>query len=113
MKTIRFWADTYSTGLINELGASISKEETPISENLWSEVQAWVEAYDDIIPMGKVERMANMDKIEELDRLGLELFDRVLSEWSKADQKLEEICFKYYSEGKLKFLRECTLGRCS
>lgn len=109
MITIRIWADTYSTGLINEMGASIQKDETPISEGLWSNIQAWVESYDDIIPMGRIQRLANKDRIEDLDRQGIQLFEKVVDEWSRNNNRTEKMCFKYYSEGKLKYLKECFL----
>lgn len=103
MTTIRIWADTYSSGLIDEDGASVSRERTTVSEQTWAELREWVDKYDPVIPMGASHRQQHADLIADLDQRGLALLQRVRSEWP-ADAEGKPIDFRYYSEGLMRFI---------
>lgn len=103
MTTIRVWADTHSTGLIDEDGASVPREHTTVSEQTWTELRQWVDDYDPVIPMGTAQRQQHADLIAGLDRRGLALLRRVRAEWP-ADAAGEPIDFRYYSEGLIRFI---------
>jgi hypothetical protein len=101
MAQIRIWADMHSTGLINELGGSIARDATTISEETWQALQRWVRDYDFIIPLGPEGRCGLRDRIDELDRRGLQLVSKVRSEWPRTADG-EPTQFVYRSEGLLR-----------
>jgi hypothetical protein len=104
MTPIRIWADTYSTGLIDEDGASVPREQTTVSERTWADLRQWVADYDAIIPMGQAQREQHASRIDELDRRGMALLRRVRSEWP-ADAEGKPVDFRYDSEGLMRFVR--------
>ena len=103
MTTIRVSADTHSSGLVDELGASVPRGRTTLSDAVWADLRQWVDDYDPIIPMPMAERARRAASIEELDRRGLALLERVRSEWP-LDGEDHPITFRYFSEGLLRFL---------
>lgn len=104
MKRIKMWADTYSTGLFKEIGEYYAQEETSISNDTWEKLQKWVEDYDFVIPLSMEEREKHLDAIEELDRRGLKLLEKIKNEWSFDVITEEELEFEYFSEGILRTL---------
>jgi hypothetical protein len=81
MPQVRVWADVHSTGLIDEQGGSIYREDTTVSEETWVQLQRWVEDYDPIVAMSEKARGGMAEEIAALDRRGLALARRVLQEW--------------------------------
>jgi hypothetical protein len=105
VRTIRIWADTHSTGIIDELGRAMPRAETSISEETWSQLQQWVEDYDFIIPLGTERRKPLRATIDALDARGLELMRRIAGEWPRAVDSGEPLSFQYYSEGLMQTLQ--------
>jgi hypothetical protein len=104
MKIIKIWADTHSSGIIDELGQSIDFQDTTISQKTWDDLQRWVSDYDYIIPLSQDERNIITKDISKLDSIGLDLLKRIRQEW-KCDMKTGEVIqFVYFSEGLLKYL---------
>ena len=101
MRRVRVWADTHSTGLIDELGASIPRRATTVSESTWHTLQQWVADYDQIIPLGDEARTALHREIDELDARGLRLLELLRQEWPHDSATREPIDFTYFSEGRL------------
>lgn len=104
MKKVKIWADVHSTGLFNELGVFYLKEQTTIQDATWRELLAWVEDYDFIAILDDEEKSDYMDKIRSLDLKGLELMQKIESEWNKDVETNEDLDFIYYSEGLMKVL---------
>lgn len=104
MKIVKIWADVHSTGLFNELGAFYLKEQTTIHDQTWVELLAWVENYDFIAISDEEVRENNLEKIMNLDTKGIELMQKIKSEWNKDIETKEELVFSYYSEGLMKIL---------
>lgn len=104
MKRVKMWADTYSTGLFKEIGEYYAQEETSISSDTWKELQKWVEDYDFIIPLSREERSKRIKEIEELDRRGLKLLQKIRNEWPRDIGTGDKLVFEYYSEGLLRVL---------
>lgn len=98
MQCIRIWADTHSTGLIDQRGAPIERATVRVSEELWQELQQWVRDYDYVIPLGTADRLAIVSEIEELDTRGLQLLDKLAAEW---EFNVDDIVrLEYFSEGR-------------
>lgn len=104
MKIIKIWADIDSTGIFDEEGNMLLKDETTISNATWIELQKWVKDYEFVIPMSFDNRRVIQDKIISLDNIGLQLLNKLQSEWRRDIQSNKEIHFKYYSEGLMKFI---------
>jgi len=100
---IILWADYASTGLFD--GATwrlLRKAEMGISEDLWQQIQEWVESYAAIIPMDVPTRVANLPEIKRLDYRGLELVQLLHTAFGK------DICVRYKSEGMYSFIENMT-----
>lgn len=104
MKTIKIWADTHSTGIIDEMGSYLFHDETTISNDTWNELQIWVRDYDYIIPLNVDKRKKHKKEIENLDQRGINLLFKIKSEWNIDIETNEPIIFEYFSEGLLKKL---------
>lgn len=98
---VRVWADTHSTGLIDERGAPVRRHTTTLSDRTWEALQKWVIAYDHIIPLDNTARDAVRSEIDELDEYGLQLLAAVRAEWPFDSETGEPIDFTYFSEGRL------------
>ncbi len=99
MRYVRIWADTHSTGMIDERGASIPLEQTSLCQQTWAELRKWVDDYDHVIPLDEVARVAIRGEIEDLDARGIRLFKKIGAEWP-FDESGEPIGFAYFSEGR-------------
>ena len=100
---VKVWADTHSTGLLDDLGGYIYQSETTITDKTWAQLQDWVTKYDDVILMDDEERSENIELINELDKIGLELTKKIKQEWTYNLQGVK-ISFEYYSEGKMDYI---------
>lgn len=79
-------------------GNMIELQDLDLPNNFIGELTSWHSAYREIIPLSDDQRVAIVDKIEELDNIGLSLAER-LKELVPGGAKV-----KYFSEGKLKYL---------
>jgi hypothetical protein len=104
MRYVRIWADLYSTGLIDENGASIPFSATTIEPTTWDDLQKWVEDYSPVIPMNEQRRAEIADLIEHLDARGLDLFRRIASAWTADIETGEPIHLLYWSEGRSRYV---------
>jgi hypothetical protein len=99
VRNVCVWADTHSTGVIDELGRAVRHAEASISDETWSRLQQWVEDYDFIIPLGVEERERLRPSIDDLDARGLALMEQIAVEWPTDLTDGETLSFQYYSEG--------------
>lgn len=68
------WADYESTGIqVIPPGMRLTQRDVSIPDDLWSQLQKWVNDYDPIVPMSCLDRFKNLEKIRELDKRGTEL----------------------------------------
>jgi hypothetical protein len=98
---VRVWADTHSSGLIDERGAPIPRHNTSLSDETWQSLQEWVADYDHVIPLNEAARAAIRSEIDELDARGLKLLVSIQAEWPVDLDTREPIEFTYFSEGHL------------
>lgn len=101
-KRIKIWADIHSSGLFDELGKFYLQEETTICDETWMQLQNWVKDYDTIAVMDTPQRRNFIERITELDSIGLRLKDIIAKEWKEDINSGEELEFVYYSEGLMK-----------
>ena len=95
MKYLILDADYRSTGIKDLEGNFLSKSDLCISDELWNEIQIWVNSYAPIVMMDEAERTLNLNTIQNLDKHGIELCKKLKSEISEG-AKIE-----YFSEGLL------------
>jgi hypothetical protein len=90
-------ADINYTGIKEEFGKDLEREQLKVSDKLWEELSLWVLEYMPIIPLDLHERKIQSALIADLDRRGMELRQKFVKE-------LGDVKIKYYSEGLLKYL---------
>jgi hypothetical protein len=73
------WADYQCTGLVMNLDTYVGSIGSPLPDELWQELAAWVEAYNPIITMDKAAIVKEQDRWDALDQQGIELAKRVSS----------------------------------
>jgi hypothetical protein len=91
-----FDSDYRGTGIRDEFSGQITPESLGLPEELAERIAKWVADYQPIIPIPTKERWKHAERIEELDKVDLDLARSVKAHFG-ASAKV-----KYYSEGKLK-----------
>jgi hypothetical protein len=99
MKRIRIWADTHSSGIFEDDGRFLLQNQTTISNETWDSLQNWVEKYDEIIPLNSFERIKRRELINDLDKEGHLLLEKIKNEWKYDLETGEKLFFSYCSEG--------------
>lgn len=97
MKYYTLSADYLDVSIVETAMGRVEINDLAVSPELRDAVVNWNERYQTIIPMEMSERSltSNSVIINELDKEGLELADRIKSELP------EEVKVGYYSEGRL------------
>ena len=98
MKYLVITADYNTSGIKDEFEGTLDKGDIELSDELWSELESWVSAYQEIIPMTQEQRALEKDKIAKLDETGIAIKQKVSEHFNG------EVKIKYYSEGLLEYI---------
>lgn len=91
-------ADCLNLNIRDERYGSMSLNELGLSDELSAALVEWVGDYQVVIPMTAVERTVNASLIDELDREGTSLAERIQNEVGVP------VKVRYYSEGRLEYM---------
>ncbi|HWY40560.1 MAG TPA: hypothetical protein VNX27_07165 [Chthoniobacterales bacterium] len=89
-------ADYRGTGIKDEFTGQLTPESLGLPQDLVERISKWVSDYQPIIPIPTKERKKHLNKIEELDKVGLDLARSVKAHFGNNAN------VKYFSEGRLK-----------
>lgn len=100
MRYLTLIADYTQSPVRDGEGRLVELADLEASDELIGQIEAWNSDYKSIIPLDPDQRSApeNADRIAGLDRRGLELVERLVSE-------LRDVKVGYFSEGLLRRLR--------
>lgn len=100
MVQLKFYAQLYSSGLFSEEGRPLAIKETPLSQELWDEIDSWGYPYEIEIPFDcnrfSAEEFYSIAK--KLDLEGLGLLSKIADVWKINQGTGEKIEFQYISE---------------
>ena len=98
MKYLVITADYNTSGIKDEFEGDLEKGDVELSDAIWNELENWVSAYQEIIPMTQEQRALEKEKIAKLDKTGIAIKQKVIEHFNG------EVKIKYYSEGLLKYI---------
>jgi len=98
MKYMVLMPDYTGSCLRDEFEGELNIDELGLSTQIINELKNWHNKYRKIIPLSMEEREAVVERIEELDRNGINIAKKLEIE-VKDGAKV-----RYFSEGKLKYL---------
>lgn len=96
MNNILITVDYNSTG-VKLNNKWVSPEDLNLDIGVVNEIKKWVSDYHKIIPMSMEQRLSILDKIEELDKIGIQIAKKIKNQ-------LPNVNISYYSEGKLIYI---------
>ena len=97
MRYLTITVDVDFSGIKDDYGNELFKDDLNVSDELWNELQDWVAEYIPTIHFDTDKRSDSIGVINDLDSKGIELV-------KKFQNELGEIKIKYYSEGLLKHI---------
>jgi hypothetical protein len=97
MKKLLLTADYKTTGLKEFDGGWLNSKKFDLPNELWKEIENWVESYQFVIPLDAQNRDQIKDKIISLDNKGLQIA-------SKIRYLKKDYIVLYYSEGLLSYM---------
>jgi hypothetical protein len=98
LKYLTLSADYLQPSLRDELTGESDIDQFELPLELINDIVTWNAEYQQIIPLGRDERRIRASLIDNLDKIGLALADRVASALA------EPAKVRYYSEGWLRHL---------
>jgi hypothetical protein len=98
MKYLVIVADYNSSGIKDKFEGELDRDDINLPETIWEELTDWVSKYQEIIPMDRKQRIKVREKIDELDKKGIALKQKIIDH-CEGNAKV-----KYYSEGLLQYI---------
>lgn len=76
----------------NDFKGELFREDFPLKNELWDEIECWLKRYVKIIPLSLYERKMEKEEIDQLDKQGINIKEKI------AQLLGEDIKIRYYSE---------------